>query len=63
VYFGIFPAGTMPCINAVLQHGKPILLQVFPKRSIGFALLLGFGGQVKKYKHPHDAVFIQSHII
>jgi hypothetical protein len=49
----------MPHINGKLKHGKTILNQVFAKPGRLFAVLSGFGRQIKIYHHPHDPILVE----
>jgi hypothetical protein len=45
----IFPAATVPHINAELEHLETIFQDVLAEPGIYFSLRLGFRGKVKKY--------------
>lgn len=40
---GVFPAAAMPYIDGILEHGKTIFQQFFPKATIVSPVSLGFG--------------------
>jgi hypothetical protein len=58
VHFSVFAAAAMPYINGILQHGKSILLKIFPEPGIVFPVLNGFGWQIKEYKYPQDMILV-----
>jgi len=58
MHISIFAAVAMADINGKLHHGKPILLQVFPKHCVIMPILFGFGRQVEKYKNPQNPVLV-----
>ena len=56
----ILMASAMSDINGELKHSKAIIQQFFTKDRIAFLFLLCFGWQIKKDKHPHNSILIES---
>lgn len=60
MYGGVLLTGTMTDIDGELKHGEPIALQIFAEFSRSLAVFLGFGGEIKQNKYPHDAIFTKA---
>lgn len=60
VYLGVFHACTMADIDRKLEHGESVTAQILTKKRVSLFVFLGVGGQVEKYKYPHNSVFAKS---
>lgn len=60
VYCGILHAGAMADIDRKLEHGESVTAQILTKKRVSLFVFLGVGGQVEKYKYPHNSVFAKS---
>ena len=60
VYLRVFPARTMPQINGKLEHREAVGHDALAEIGVGLPLLFRLRRQIKKHKHPHNAIFAET---
>jgi hypothetical protein len=58
VDLGIFATVTMPDVNGILHHGKPVFLEFLPEQGNVLPVLLGLRWQIVKDKYPHNPILV-----
>ena len=60
MYIRILTAAAMTDVHTELEHLEPVRQDGFTELGIVLSIPLGFGGHVKKYQNPHDAIGIKT---